>query len=257
MDITDREEEIRRYLEGDLSHEELKQFEQKLATDPDLAGEVRDYENLVSGLEAAGLDHFKSEVEGWETQYLDDRNARQEEVKEEKAFSLARYIPMAAAVALLLFAGVYFFLNRDPAPQALYAEYYTPYPDMLTDRGDTTINKSGRNMLLAGIEAYNYKNFQLAIENLQTYIKAQPAHKGAALYLAISQMEINQFDAAAANFKIAQQDPVFKQQAEWYEALLNLKAGLPERSQAILKIIVDNPHHYRHDDAERLLNSLE
>ena len=258
MSTSDSDNEIQRFLEGDLSPEELKEFEQKLSQDPDLAREVRDYERLVMGLEAAGLDDFRSEVKGWEAGYHAKHGPDREGGKDDnKVIPITRYIPIAAAVALLLFAGIYFYLNRSAAPQTLYATYYAPYPDMLTDRGDTTINKSGRSMLLAGIEAYNTENFQLAIDNLQAYLKAEPDQKGVALYLAISQMELNRFEAAEESFKTAREDPVFRQQAEWYEGLSNLKAGNLPKSKAIFKDIAENPSHYRQEDARRLWNSLD
>ena len=257
MSAIDRDEEIQKFLQGDLSGEELKQFEQKLAKDPDLAAEVRDYERLVEGLEAVGLDHFKTEVSSWEALQRDEDMKELEEITSRRVVSITRYIPIAATVALLLFAGIYFYLSRSPGLHTLYTEYYVPYPDMLTDRGDSAVNPSAKSLLFAGIEAYNSKNFEVAIENLQAYIAVEPDHKGVALYLAISQMELNQFEAATKNFSTARQDPVFKQQAEWYEALLNLKARQPDKSQLILKIIADNPNHYRHQEAARLLNSLD
>ena len=256
MSTNDRELEIQKYLQGGLSQEELARFEEKIAKDPDLAGEVRDYENLERGLKAAGLDEFKTEVTAWETAYLNEAANVARPGSQGKVIAFKKYIRVAAAVALLLATGIYFYTSREVSSEILYTQYYQQYPDMFTKRGDSVTGGIKEKHLLAGIDAYNSKNFEVAVTHLQNYLEAAPERKGIALYLAISQMELNQFDRAAGNFKLAREDPAFRQQALWYEALLNLKAGKVGKSQAVLKEILNDKHHYRKSQAEKLLNAL-
>ncbi|MDN5216663.1 hypothetical protein QQ020_31630 [Fulvivirgaceae bacterium BMA12] len=256
MGTNDKDLEIQKYLQGDLSQEELAQFEEKIAKDPDLAGEVRDYKNLENGLESAGLDAFKAEVLEWEQDYLRETPDTGQPALPGKIIDFKKYIRIAAAVALLLAAGIYFYSSRTVSSETLYTQYYQQYPDMLTKRGDSVTGGPGEEFLLAGIDAYNNKNFEAAAANLQRYLDAVPEQKGIALYLAISQMELDQFKLAETNFRLAREDPAFRQQALWYEALLNLKAGKEGKSKAILETILNDEHHYRKKQAEKLLNAL-
>jgi len=244
-----KDQRIQEYLEGNLKGENLKDFENRLQQDPALAAEVQEYQQLELGLHSIGAEQFKNEVSQWEEAYQKTQRT------DHKVFTLRRYYAVAATIALLIVAGIYFLRNTPPDMDQLYAQNYVPYEDMILDRGASS--EGAQSFLIAGMEAYNHQQYALAEENLQAYLREEPTHYGAALYLGIAQMELNQFDEAASNFDLALQDPKFAQQAQWYLSLLYLKSQQPEKAKTTLQAIAQNPQHYKSGTAAGLLGELE
>ena len=112
------------------------------------------------------------------------------------------------------------------------------------------------NTLLAqGMAAYNKGAYRECADFLHSYLQ-QKADARVSLYLAIAQLELNQQQSAENNFLLAQQDPAFKQQAQWYQALSYLKFSETEKAKGILDVIVNEKNHYRYAKASRLLKEL-
>lgn len=242
---------IQDYLEGNLQGKDLKDFENRMQQDPVLAAEIEVYQNLELGLHSIGADNFKSEVAQWEKAYQ-----KSQENEEPKRFMFRPYYAVAASVALLMVAVVFFLINRSPDMDQLYAQNYVPYDDMILDRSQTDA-EGAQSFLIAGMEAYNHQQYALAEENLQEYLQQQPEQYGAALYLGIAQMEINKFDAAEASLQKASQDAQFAQQSQWYSALLYLKSQQLEKAKTTLQSISQNTQHYKSEEATDLLEVLD
>ena len=249
MEEETKDQLIQDYLEGKLEDKDLKDFENRLQQDPALAAEVQEFQDLELGLHGIGADQFKEEVKQWEAAY------RQTQQPAHKVFSLRRYYAVAATIALFIVAGIYFLMPGTPGMDQLYAQNYVPYEDMILDRSNAS--EGAQSFLVAGMEAYNQQQYAQAAENLQAYLREAPSQYGAALYLGIAQMELNQFDEAESNFDLALQDPRFAQQAQWYRALLYLKSQQPEKAKAALQAIAQNPQHYKSGTAANLSEELE
>jgi hypothetical protein len=63
-------EQIDRYLEKQMSGEELKQYEIGLAQSPELQSEVTAYKQLIDGLHTLGSATFQQKVEQWENEWV-------------------------------------------------------------------------------------------------------------------------------------------------------------------------------------------
>jgi hypothetical protein len=235
--------QIQEYLDGNLSGPELSAFEQLMQNDHNLAAEVKSLRQMEHNLRGLGYQELKSEVSQWESDYKTRSKKSQRHT----------YLAIAASLAIFTLVG-YFAFYTSVDTNDLYAIYYSPYPDMIISRGEVT---GSEQQLTFGMQAYNDKNYVAASTLIEGYLAQGGSNKSAYLYLAISQLETGSFDKAEGNFKIAAEDPNFVQQSDWYRALLYLKQDRLELARTTLKEIAGNDNHYKHKDAESLLNRFK
>ena len=147
---------------------------------------------------------------------------------------------------MVLVPAMYLFNGQKPTSEELFLSYYEPYDELITTRG----NVDSLNLLLIdGMEAYNQGAYQECSDLLASYLEVNPEAYKVFLYLAIAQLELNLQEQAEVNFLKAQEDPVFKQQAEWYQALSYLKFSETQKAIVVLESIVNSKNHYRKNEA--------
>jgi|GEM_PF-1653660 len=239
---------LQNYLDGKLTDQERKDFEEVLANDTDLNNEVVELQELELGLHSLGYDQFKNTVSEWEKDF------QQSTPKTTKIVQLRYYFAAAASLALLIMAG-YFLSNNTLSPEQLYANNYTPYEDMVIGRGSNSSTEA-IDILTNGMNAYNQQDYQTASEKLNEYLVLMPTDYGISLYLGIAQMETGKNSEAEASFTIAQKDIKFAQQAQWYQAMLYLKINDTTKALNVLNEISSNNSHYKKQKAIQLLDKL-
>jgi hypothetical protein len=239
------DQQIEDYLNHNLSESDRQNFERRISEDQELAAMVKDLQEIEEGLHAVGMDHFKNDLRQWE----------QELAAQNYSVGWKRYLAVAAVITLVIIPAVYLFIAKKPTSEELFLAYYEPYDEMITSRGNA--NDSLGILLADGIEAYNQGAYQRCSELLQSYMIERPDDHRVALYLGIAQLEIDQKELAEANFIRAQQDPGFKQQAQWYQALTYLKFEDNKKARDMLNSIITSENHYRKAQAERLLDQLQ
>jgi hypothetical protein len=240
-----QDRQIQDYLNNNLPDSERQDFEKRMTEDQELASMVRDLQAIETGLHAVAMDDLVKDMQQWE----------QGLAVQKHAVGWKKYLAVAAVITLVLIPAVYLLTAKKPTSDELFLSYYEPYEEMLTSRGDTA---DSLGILLAdGMEAYNQGAYQLCSELLQTYLNQRPEDHRVALYLGIAQLETNQMELAESNFQKAQQDPSFKQQAQWYQALSYLKFQERDKARNILNVIATSDDHFRKSQAESLLKQLE
>ncbi len=236
---------IEQYLSGNLREEELEQFKNTLKSDQRLARRVKDLQAIESGLHALGMDHLMQDMKKWEKDI---------KLSQPPVTAWKKYLAVAAVITLILVPAVYFFTSKSPTSEELFLAYYEPYEEMLISRSNTS--DSLGILLAAGLDAYNRGAYQRCTDLLKSYLQQQPEAYRVALYLGIAQLEIDQKQSAEKNFLLAQNDPAFEQQAQWYQALSYLKFGEIPKARDILQSISTSESHYRKDQASDLLKDL-
>jgi hypothetical protein len=239
------DKQISDYLDDKMTDSDLRVFEEKLSKDAHLAEEVNDFKALDEGLQAVGMEKFRLAVKEWEQ----DIN-----IAHPPLVTWKKYLAVAAVIALILVPAIYLLTGQQANSEELFLSYYEPYDELIISRGNSV---DSLEMLLAdGMEAYNLGAYRKCSDLLISYLQQQPEAHRVALYLAIAQLELNQKEMAEANFIRAQEDPVFKQQAQWYQALSYLKFSETEKAMVMLRSIVNSKNHYRKNEASRLLREL-
>ncbi|CAN0497924.1 unnamed protein product [Scytosiphon promiscuus] len=107
------------------------------------------------------------------------------------------------------------------------------------------------------MEAYNKGNYAMTIEILNSYLEKSPQDFGIALYLGIAQMEEGNNEMAVESFKTAKKSQKFKQQAQWYEALLYMKSNQTQKLKSSLIEISEDNQHYKNKKAKELLEKVD
>ena len=240
----DLQNKVYDYLEGRMSPQEQELFEKQLLENQELKKEVNDIRALEQGLHGLGVESFKQDLASWE----DALNSQPKDTSNWKNF-----LAVAAVILLIALPAIYFLVPGNPSNQDLFLSYYQPYEEMITTRGNTS--DSLNLLLIEGMEAYSRKSYEECSSLLQSYLDQQPDAR-VSLYLAIAQLELNQAQAAEANFIQARQDPIFRQQAQWYQALSYLKFSETEKAKDLLGEIVGQQGHYRNQEANKLLKQL-
>ncbi|MCB0851510.1 MAG: hypothetical protein KDD63_04785 [Bacteroidetes bacterium] len=244
---------IEGFFSGTLTEEEEALFQEKMENDPDFAQTVRDLEMLESGLNALGFDEIAKDVEDWETNYLAHKTFTHNIARRSVFW---RYSGIAAS--LLVLVGVTFMLNRaqdKPTSADVLTQYYKPYDNMITFRDSVSQSEE---LLQSAMEAYEAKEYQLAVTAFQEYIKTSEEDLRPYIYLGISQMELGNFQQADESFVKVMTLKPYRQQAQWYRVLTYLKADNKEAAiQYINEVRAETPDHYRYREMGQILKLLE
>ena len=233
------------YLEGRMTDRQRQEFERLLSEEPGLAEEIQDLQSLDMGLQAVGMEQLTLDMKDWE-QEIDHFPP--------SVFTWKRYLAVAAVLTLILIPAIYVLTGPGQTSEALFLSYYQPYDELIISRSNEV---DSLNLLLAdGMEAYNRKAYEQCSDLLIQYLQKQPDAHRVALYLAIAQLELDLKDQAEDNFTRAQKDPIFKQQAQWYQALSYLKFSETRKAKLLLESIINTENHYRKKEAAIILNEL-
>ncbi len=236
-----------RYLNNELSEEELKSFEEQLKSDTDFK---EDFE-VYCALESSLVSKFENEEEALALRKtlsdLGSQHIKQGESnkKETKVIPLFRFRNLMVAASIALLIGFFLFNNGSP----VYEDFAQHNSLELVVRGDNNeaISKAEH--------AFNSKNYEEALKQLTVLAGNYPNDSEISLYLGISQLELNNYDEAETIFNnIGEGNSAFATKAVWYKALTFLKQRKLHECKEVLKTIPESAEEY--PQAKRLLKKL-
>jgi len=151
----------------------------------------------------------------------------------EKRVFLKRNIAwISAAAAVIILVGIFFVTKsfRSPNPEQLFSEYFSPYQNLLTMKGDSA-NEGSDAMYFYDMKMWDsaniYFNLAQAKNNDETALDFY--HANALLATQNAKEAIPYFELV-----IDGNDERFVTQAKWYLALANLQIGQVEKSKELL-----------------------
>lgn len=242
---------IEKYLNDELSEEEVKNFKTRLNEDIAFSEEYtlqksmdifleknRNQPSLESKLESIGKDFFTEEKNEKEDKVVPiNRNKNQNRW-------LIGLIATAAIAAILVMFNPF-------QEQDLYNQYASHQPISLTEKSTNGI--AGTN----AEQAFNQKNYELAYENITTYLLKNPDDQKAKLALGISGLETGRTDEAISIFeKINTGNSAIKYYGTWYLALSYLKQKDFVNSRTFLNQIPESDKML-YSKAQNLLEDLK
>lgn len=235
--------EIERYLDGEMTESEMRDFEHRLATDRNLS---ESYGAMVTArklITQAGRLELKEKLESFE-----EEPARKSSIK---PLWVKRAFPIAAM--LIIFFGVYQWLifNNGISGDEVYTNYYETYkaPSVIRDTGTNELTNWKR-----ATEYYRKQEHEEAIVYFSKAEKEIPQYL-VAFYTGMSMLEVEapDYQAALNNFEtVLQSDNDYTQQATWYKGLLLLKLGKNEEAISVFENIVE-AQTYHYQKAEEIL----
>lgn len=145
---------------------------------------------------------------------------------------------MAAAAMIIILVGValVFLLDskRSPDTQELFAQYYKPYPDVLTTKSGQLTD--AEKLLFFGLQHYSAGQMDSAIVYFEAIEKEDAGYNMARFYEANCLLSLNKdIDSAIKFLEASSMDPNLKEQSNWYLALAFLKLNDPETSGVYLE----------------------
>lgn len=229
---------IEKYLSDSASDEEIARFKLKLNNDPEFAARAELFKCIK--------ENINSDSGAFET-LLDKIHETYEmpsaTPNTSASWGLKNYYYLAASIVLFLVA---FFVirtyNATPSTATLYALNFTVPPENITTRDSENMD----NNLIAAIDAYRKQNFEIAIDNFTSFLKAFPDNDAANFYLGVSYLANNQGELSEKHFQsvIDSQDSIYRNAAQWYLGLAYLKSNDIKNAKTIFERLTAGTSSY-------------
>ena len=239
-----------KYLLGQLTQKELDMLEHQLSNNPELASQLKQDTDILSGIQSYGNQQLKQKLKTIHKEVI--LNVKPEAKIRRMGFSR---LVVAASIVILIAAGMWFFLN--PAQTVdIYAANYEPYSNIsLVNRGEVSPT-------IADAETY-YQQGQYAqalpiLENELTKPDIENADQ-IRLAAGICEMELGNFQNAISYFQpiIEVDNPLIVDQAIWYSALANVKLGNVEAARSLFEILAGDAGRDYSEEAKVILSSIK
>jgi tetratricopeptide (TPR) repeat protein len=243
-DSTKNIELIERYFDDEMTEAEKAMFHQQLRSDVALK-HLYDRENLL--INTVRFDAAKNHLD-----FLKELEKALPEVTLEEERSRMPYYAVAASVVILILAGVYFFSTSDPNPTELYAEYFTPYPNVFepTVRGSEEVTKRS-----LAFQRYEEGDYQEAADLFSELLEVE-REPGMVLLLGNANLALGKTEDARNNFnEVMKASGSIVAPAKWYLSLSYLKDGKSQPAVEILKTLTESNNPYA-KKSEQLLKQL-
>lgn len=234
---------IERYIRGELNREELVDFEEKLETNSDFREEVNVFKDILLGSKLHGKNFLKAEVkkihkklqkkgffESFSSNESKIINMKNESNSNKSKTGMGKILGIAATIALLLFAG-YFFYNKESAVKNNYSDIfekiYTPENiklnsilDDLSSVGMAASDDPQADSLAVGLTLYKEYKYEETRSYLAAFVEKYPDDHIGKLYLGLSLLQQSEYAKASRHLQEVSQVPGFehKDVADWYLA---------------------------------------
>ncbi len=269
----DIQEQVERYLDGNMDVEEFKTFENLMSTNENLLEyiEVNKQMRLQYGEQGwASIEDSKENSKLNELESLFESNEvetskraireageiylKEEEIDEKKAIRSKFYyaIAVAASIALL----ISFFLNDGKKTNSEVYSLYDSWNELpsLIERGH-----SENEALVNGERAFERGDYKVAKEHLNEAISnMEDFNAHAVLYLGLSQLELNEYDEALSSFqKLIESNSIDASKGYWYKGLAYLKMDDKVNAVDLFEKIVANTANYNYEKAIEVLEKIK
>jgi hypothetical protein len=206
------DEDLVKFLRGELSANEETTFMQKLQQNPDLKARAIAVARLIKGLERKGVADDESLKSAFKNLSIDDvKNISKPTTKIVNFKKIAAWVMSAAAVLILVFGLRIFYVNS--SYEKIAAEYENVFPYSEFSRGSDDDIKEKLNILCNNV--LQDKDLKTTIESLnQIFDKSQEEN----------------FNECTNYFVVS----------GWYLSLAHLKNHDPEKAKSVLEKLAKN-----------------
>jgi cytochrome c-type biogenesis protein CcmH/NrfG len=237
MENENRQEIIDLYLQGELTSNLLKDFEEQLKEDKMLQKDVILSKDVLEALDSAKDEQmFGDKLSALK---LGDKYlvaSKTKESNQKKSIIITFLVIATIAISLFMWKK----LSVPQVNKQVFANYYEPYPSNASTRG---INNIDQNYLNA-IEAYDNKNYSEAIKNLTQRLESHSQEISTQLLLANSYMNTSPSETQKAidilKSVIENQAYLYSITAKWYLALAYLQNKQNNKAKIIFEELALN-----------------
>lgn len=213
-------EAIEAYVLGTMPATERVLFEKEISADAELRAEVGLQRENMLAIELGGVSRVLKE--------LGNEQAR-EEHRHAGASAWRPYLKYAAAVALLVIGGIWWF-SRPTIGERLFAEHFTADPGLPVAMGASN-DPSFQDAMVA----YKLGAYQEARDKWSPLLQADPTNDTLRFYIASASLAMEDVKTAIPMFEqlAGERASAFSARSQWYLFLAYVKAGDHARAKAI------------------------
>jgi len=241
---------IERYIQNDLEHEELILFENALVNDASLKAEYKLRKDIDNAIKEQDITLLRDQLD----EIADISPYRSKSGLLSFIKNSKRWVAAAAITLLLAFGGsAYLITNQPVSNEMVFNEFYKPYKVTVSYRSaDSELN----NILTSAFEAYKDQNFTHALTLFQKVLNKRE-DIAVRMYSGVSYIEIEEYKKANKSFKkiLDGEDNLFIDQAKWYLAMCYIKVGNLDKAKYWLKNLKSTSDHYE-EKAEQVLSEF-
>jgi hypothetical protein len=280
---------VEKYLEGEMSGEELRNFELEILKNPEVAEEVErirsldafakkqyailnsvqdlleEPEDMTSFPEESSL---KDDLESMIIHKIDESDPGYRDFRNKvKAVSLSTYLKYtarnrilvpgyiiwvaAACITILLAISLFkiFTVNKPENLHEIYASFYSPYPADLIVRDGADIPDDPYSL---GKYEYLKSNYGSALSYFNEVESGSIKNKSFFLLKGICLMETVHFEDAVLAFRNLTGDPVLNDHGQWYTGLCYLELNMPDKARELFKELSGREGYYSKMSAKLL-----
>ncbi len=239
-------EQIEDYLLNRMSASDRQAFERAVSEDANLAQLLEAHRLTLQVLDFAGNKGMREEVAALHAEEMAQRQSGKTPAKE-RSINWWRY----AAILIPLVMVTFYFLQRAPLEERLFAEHFEAYDLSFANRGDT------QQILAQAALNYQEESYVSALGYFQQ-LDAEAVDGKVELAQGISHLAIGETAAAMSFFQtlIDRPDPVFVDHARWYMALAHLQNRDRAQARPFLQDLANRTDAFRHQEAQAILDRL-
>ncbi|WP_299898434.1 hypothetical protein [uncultured Aquimarina sp.] len=261
------EQDIERYLNNEMTQEEVAAFLNKIDTDPEAKKLLSLYQEMhivydQNDWELSDKKTTNQKVQQYEQFLRSDKGkeiassikSAEQSYFNEKPFRLTKILKYVAVAAIFI-AGLFLVVeyNQGTNTEQLYATYknWDELP---------SLTLRDQNSDLTEIEQqFRAENYEESLLLLNTYVlnNDQEVNPQLLMYKGISQLELHKNTAAIDSFtELLESNTLDADKAHWYLALSYLKNQDVEKAKTELELLLEKPTNFKNKEAKELLSSL-
>ncbi|MEL7005246.1 MAG: tetratricopeptide repeat protein [Bacteroidota bacterium] len=234
-------EKIDAFLNGELSGEDLRNFELALEQNEELQDEVelhRDIQRVMADKDSLELKNQLIEI------------AKQP--MEGSKMSVSRYLYLSIAATVVLFISLVFVLqNGSKTEEELFESYYMEYPVPGKLRGNNDVNTYDE-----AIRLYEEGKYLQSINAFQSEFSKDSTNHLVLIYLGNSYLKTQQWGSAIQTLEQIPENSRYVYDAYWFTALSKIREKQVDSAKQLLSKLIDANTIYT-KKASTLLEELD
>lgn len=263
--------QIASYLNNQMDGAEKTAFEAQLESDAELASFLETYKNLEGVYNeekwtikaTASVDEIKEIARQFRADDVVDlskkiRAIQQENSSKNPTKKKTYFYYISSAVAVAAICTLFYFSFMQPLSPTDAFEQYHNWNTLPSFQDKGIIDNDTKANLIKAETLFEEEKYKEALALFSSTTKNKTYIPNAALYIGISQLELQQYTEALKTFEVLKNsDVIDKHKAYWYTALVYLKQDDADNAKKILETLVQNPDYYNFKKAQKLLKKLK
>lgn len=237
---------IQKYFDGEMSSDELSEFNKQLESDKELGEELILYKELIEGIKKFNEQKIRNKFKEIDLE-LDTPPLK----AKGKKYKLAIY-SIAASVAIII--GISFYNNMTNGTVALANKYWEEDRGIPTFMGECWDKELNEAMYLYKEE--KYEEASAVLKNLRNEkIKSDTI----SYYSGVTEYKLEHYKMAIVYFKevLTFKESVYKEKADYRLALSYLADGDITKAKSILHRIASSENHLYKVQAKKILKEIK